>query len=415
LRLVPGDYRDLLRINNLNGRADAWIVITGPLSGPPAIIHADPGPCCNTIEIDNSSYVALEHLTIDGGGAQSDGAFGIEARSGKVHHIRIEDNDLINHDGSQGTDAITTKVTTWGWVIRRNRIVRAGTGLYLGNPDGSAPFIGGLIENNLITDTIGYGMEIKWQGPRQIVEGMPTAPTKTIIRHNVFIKKDRPVGGSGARPNLLVGGFPSSGPGSEDRYEIYGNLFYHNPHGEALIQASGRVSIHDNILVDADTAILLVNHDLPLRQAYIYNNTIFGVGNGIRFSSSAPQGDAVVGNLVFADSPISGSITDERDNIVDSIANAGNYINSPSLGLGTMDFYPRPGKAKGTPMDLSIFASHTDYNLDFNGISKGIFEFRGAYAGEGTNPGWPLSETLKEVTGTTDMTRPAPPRDLRVR
>ena len=48
----------------------------------------------------------------------------------------------------------------------------------------------------------------------------------------------------GNRPNLLVGGFPEEGPGSNDLYQIYGNLLIDNPR-EALFQGSGRISFHD--------------------------------------------------------------------------------------------------------------------------------------------------------------------------
>src|ERR1051325_11293636 len=56
LHLAAGHY-PLLALSNLNGNASAWITITGPASGAPAVIDADPGPCCNTIEITNSSYL----------------------------------------------------------------------------------------------------------------------------------------------------------------------------------------------------------------------------------------------------------------------------------------------------------------------------------------------------------------------
>ncbi len=91
---------------------------------------------------------------------------------------------------------------------------------------------------------------------------MPTGPQRTIIRQNVFIKNDAP-SPDGDRPNLLVDGFPDAGEGSQDLYEIYGNLFLHNPR-ESLLQASGRVSIHDNLFVDVTgTAILLRTTTCP--------------------------------------------------------------------------------------------------------------------------------------------------------
>ncbi len=395
LHLAAGTYSNLLSITGLHGTASAWIVITGPDSGPPAIFTADPGPCCNTVEIFDSSYVALRNLTIDGRGV--DGAFGVSAKGGEanaVHHIAIEGCTFLGHDASQQTVAISTKAPTWGWVIRRNRIMGAGTGMYLGNSDGTSPFIGGLIEYNLVQDTLGYNLQIKWQKERPSLPGMPTTPQSTIIRHNVFLKSDR-ASPDGDRPNVLVGGLPASGPGADDRYEIYGNLFHHNPR-ESLLQASGRVTIHDNIFVDTSSAaIRLQDHDLPLRQAHVYDNTIYRAATGISAGGTADQGIRVMGNLVFADTPISGSPTVQVDNIVDSVANAGQYVTDPSVILGQMNFYPRPGVCQGSPMDMSAFAQDADHDVDFNGTARGEFRFRGAYAGEGANPGWPLDASLK--------------------
>lgn len=93
---------------------------------------------------------------------------------------------------------------------------------------------------------------------------------------------------------------------------------------------------------------------------------------------------------------------------MDAPANAANYVNQASFVVGSMDFYPKPGQVKGPPLDMTKFTSHTDYNLDFNGMSKSAFEYRGAYAGEGTNPGWTL-KAEKKVGGTSNPPSPAPP------
>jgi hypothetical protein len=239
LNLAPGTY-PRLDIRGLNGLPDAWITITGPPSDPPAIIVGESE--YNTVEILNSSYLAIENLRIDSRGIP--GAFGISARyheENLTHDIRIEGNTLVGQNGGQQTDAISTKTPTWGWIIRYNRILRAGTGLYLGDSDGTQPFVAGVIENNLIQDTIGYNMEIKDQITIPAIPGMPMAPTTTIIRNNVFIKNDQP-SPDGDRPNLLVGAFPATGAGSLNMYEIYGNYFAHNHH-EALFQGSGRLTL----------------------------------------------------------------------------------------------------------------------------------------------------------------------------
>ncbi|MEO8798292.1 MAG: right-handed parallel beta-helix repeat-containing protein, partial [Polyangiaceae bacterium] len=287
VHLTAGHYAPF-SIANKNGTAKAWITISGPAGAagtpPTAIVDANTACGCNTIEITGSSYVAIENLLVDG--HNLDGVFGLSAKgSSVVHDIRVEGNTFVNHHGSQQHDAISTKIPTWGWIIRNNVIKDAGTGIYLGNSDGTDPFIGGLIEGNVVEDPIGYCMEIKYQKPRPTVAGMPTGPTTTIIRHNVFIKNDDP-SPDGDRPNVLVGVFPASGAGAQDRYEVYGNIFVHNPR-ESLFQASGRVTIHDNIFVDAPTqhALTLQDHDLPLELATVYNNTMYDVGTGIFFGN----------------------------------------------------------------------------------------------------------------------------------
>jgi hypothetical protein len=85
------------------------------------------------------------------------------------------------------------------------------------------------------------------------------------------------------------------------------------------------------------------------------------------------------------------------DNLEDTAENASLYVAKPSLRLGEMDFYPLPGKCRGEPMDLSRFGACVGCDRDFNGTKKAPFIYRGAYAGEGANPGWRLSDDLKAV------------------
>jgi hypothetical protein len=412
--LKPGDTLSLaaglytrLKISNLNGTPAAWITITGPDSGPPAVIAGEAE--YDTVDIVNSSYVAIENLRIDSRGIP--GAFGISTKGHEeniTHDIRIEGNTLVGQNGGQQTDAISTKSPTWGWIIRYNQILGAGTGMYLGDPNGTQPFVNGLIEHNLIKDTIGYNLEIKDQNSLPDIPGMPGGPTSTIIRNNVFIKNDQR-SPDGDRPNVLVSGFPATGKGSLNMYEIYGNYFLHN-HREALFQGSGRVSLHDNVFVDGPetySAVVLRTQNNPLKLALVYNNTIYTSGKGIYFGTRAEIYDAVVGNLVFGSVPISGRIIQQSDNVVAPVARAPEYVRSPAFS-GAMDFYPLAGQCQGAPLDLSSFDTDTDFTVDFNGISKvaskGAAVYRGAYAGEGSNPGWSLSAGMKA---------PAPPAPKR--
>jgi hypothetical protein len=397
LQLSPGSYRHL-PVFDLNGNDDAWITIMGPVSGPAAVITGTPS--ANAVEIVNSSYVSIENLRIDSAGIP--GSFGVSAKGADnfTHHIRLEANVFVGQGGGQQTDAISTKASTWGWVIRLNRIIGAGTGLYLGNSDGSAPFVAGVIENNLVMNTIGYNMEIKHQNSLDHLPGMPLGPTTTIIRNNVFIKDDRP-SPDGDRPNLLLGPAPFTGDGSLNSYEVYGNLFVHN-HREALLQSAGRVSVHDNVFVDGPTsypAVVFRDHNGPLNAAYFYNNTVYTSGRGVYFGTRATIADSVVGNAIFAIAAIAGPIALQSNNIVDVPANAERYIRKPSFDLADMDFFPLPDRCTGPPIDLADFRTDAGFARDFNGRSKvqakGEVVYRGAYAGDGENPGWKLAPAVK--------------------
>jgi nitrous oxidase accessory protein NosD len=419
LNLAAGTYPRLL-LSSINGAPSALITIQGPASGAPAVITVDPANpgCCNVVQLDTVSYVAIRNLRVDS--ALNEAIDGINAR-GTTHDILVENCTLVGQGASQGTIGISTKGTAWNWTIRGNTIVGAGTGMYLGNSAGNFPFINGLIEGNLIQDTIGYNTEIKWQLPYALPAGLDANPHRTIVRNNVWIKTKSqgsfgidPALIDGPRPNLLVGGFPDSGPGSSDLYEIYGNFFYQNADGEALFQGSGRLALHDNIFVGGTfKAVALQNHDLPLRLAYVYNNTIYGNVTGISLVNGGSLADSLVtGNLVFAPTGISAPVA--KDNIVATMANAGNFVNLPSLAF-PMDFYPKAGSAaKGaTALDMSKFTSQAEYNVDFNRTSKGAFLYRGAYAGEGTNPGWALAATKKLAAPPPPP--PAAPKNLRIR
>jgi hypothetical protein len=175
------------------------------------------------------------------------------------------------------------------------------------------------------------------------------------------------------------------------------------------MQAEARLAIHDNVFVSSGPgAINLGDHNGSLVLAYVYNNTIYGPDRGILLRNTPDEDSALVGNLVFADSGKSGSFATESGNIFDSVGNADNYVANPSLVLGQMDFYPVAGQAEGAALDLDAFSAHVDFDVDFNGDDKGARTFRGAYAGDGTNPGWQLDEAIKNTEGAPP---PPPPEE----
>ena len=68
LHLEPGTYTDGLPVIDLHGEPDLPIEITGPSQGEPAIFVAINNGCCNTVQIQDSSYIAINNLRIDGNG-----------------------------------------------------------------------------------------------------------------------------------------------------------------------------------------------------------------------------------------------------------------------------------------------------------------------------------------------------------
>lgn len=394
LTLSPGIYERGLPIHNLNGTAQAPIVVTGPDDTLPAILLAHAGR--NTVSIVNSSHVTIRNLTLDGAGLPVDGVK-CEGHSQWAHHITLANLDIRGHGNNQQTVGISTKCPAWGWVIRANRIVGAGTGIYLGNSDGNAPFVGGLIEHNAILDTIGYNLQIKHQNQRPELPGMPQERSVTIIRDNVFSKEQGASSGPMARPNVLVGHFPLAGPGANDIYLVHGNLFYQNP-GESLFQGEGNIALYNNLFVNhTGDAIRIQPHNDTPRTISVFYNTVVASKNGIvllRREGDPEYGQFVTGNAVFGGLPLSLPAGAPSANVAKHYEVVGKYLNAPFDPLEKLDLYPRPGKLKTIPMETRSLHDYKGWDRDFNG-NRRKDSFAGAYAGEGRNPGWPLSRNRK--------------------
>ena len=208
LQLAAGTYTDQLQLSGLHGAAGAFITITGPASGAAAVFLAD--NCCNTVELDDVSYVEVSHLTLDGNG--TNGTFAVDSRS-PTHHITISDLYIINYGADQQMDGISTKGSAWNWIVRRNRIIGAGTGMYFGNSDGSAPFVAGLIEYNVVLDTLGYNVQIKHQNPRPTDIGLPIeAPSGSTTTSTSGSELPLPSVVTPTSTNAVAPTFPGSFP-----------------------------------------------------------------------------------------------------------------------------------------------------------------------------------------------------------
>ena len=408
LVLEPGVYNDPddvpgLPFFNMNGLPDKPITVTGPESGARPVFLGR--STHNTVRFSNASYIIVRNIEIDG---RNLGGAGVAAQ-GVSHHITLENIDIYGVGENQQIVGIKTSAPAWNWVIRRCIIRNAGTGMYLGESDGTAPFVAGLIENNLILDTMGYNIQIKHQVSRSGISGMPTGDLSTIVRHNVFSKAQNGSTEGMARPNLLIGHFPLSGQGSSDVYEIYGNLFYQNPTGESLFQGEGNIALHHNLFFNSAGGGLSVQpHNNVPRTVRIFCNTVVASGSGMVVRGGDPSYEQkAIGNAVFASSPIVAD--DQKDNITGSYTEAGQYLSNPFAPLGQFDLFPKTGTLKGSKIDSSSFNTFLEWDKDFNSrLDSGLI--RGAYGEEGQNPGWLPKMERKPSSSIA----PSPPNNLRI-
>jgi hypothetical protein len=388
LLLAAGTYTQQLVMWNINGQPNRCIVIEGPATGSPALLTG--GDVYNTISLKNNSYLVFRNLSLDGLGKLGDGVKA-EAGSTYAHHITLDNLKLRGYGGDLQRCGVSTKSRAWNWVVRRLDILNAGVGMYFGNSNGEGELVNSLLEHNLVADSKLYDVQIKHQNGRNTALGIPATAT-TVIRYNVFSKENNAATGADARPNLLVGHWPLTGPGANDVYQIYGNLFWQNP-TEALFQGEGNIELHDNLFVQrlsSRTIRIQKQNDLPKR-IDVFNNTVVNTvgttGEGIVITSADPAyPQRVRGNAVFAAKPLTGG--QQADNVTGAYAVASQYLNNPGGLLGsTLDLYPKAGKLEGTAIDTSFAASLVDGSLDFNKLPR-LATFRGAYSGDTVNPGW---------------------------
>lgn len=340
LQLQPGIYRNGLLLRGIEGTAENPVVIEGPASGASAIFMGlDRGITISLIDV---AHVIIRHLYLDGNGVRGHGVVA-EGRGNYAHHVTLESLTITGFNAEQAYNGISTKVTAWDWIIRDNHIQGVGTGMYLGDSDGGDPFINGLIEGNLIEDTLGYNLQIKHQAARPVLDGMPQGASATVIRRNVFSKLTGGGIGERARPNVLVGHFPLQGPGYKDHYIIEQNLFFQNP-TERLFQGEGRVALYDNRFVNwlGQGVIFMAHNDVP-RVVDVLHNTILSLGSALTVSGM-PDGRVprVAGNVLLSGSQE--AQWDDGLNVVGDLSEAEVLFVAPVAGLDAVDLRPRDGQ-----------------------------------------------------------------------
>lgn len=379
--LAPGDHLVLragvyergLPLHRLQGTATRPITVSGPVSGEPAVFRARRG--ANTVSLLDVSHLEVSNLELTGDGVPVD-AVKAEGHAAYAHYVTLSNLHITGHGASRQNVGISTKCPAYGWRILDNRIEGAGTGMYLGDSDGSAPFVGGLIEGNRMEDTVGYNLQIKHQNARPADGALPSGPSRTIIRKNRF-RKSSPTGASGgARPNLLVGHWPPEGPGADDIYLIYGNVFYSNP-VERLFQGEGNLAFYNNLLVNpaGDGLAIQPHNDIP-RRVWIFHNTIIATGTGLTIHAvPGTEVLAITGNAVFAETPFRG-VEPTGDNLFVPVARAEAYLKQPLASYPRLDARALPGRLRAEqPFDVPPFP---DANRDLNGALRSVAGY-GAY------------------------------------
>jgi len=366
LRLAPGVYLQGLPIHRLNGRAGKPIRIEArDRSERPRFLAS---PQQSTVSILDSSFVEIVGLELDGLGVPVD-AVKAEGRGAYAHHITVADLLIQGYGADQQEVGVSTKCPAWNWVIRGNVIVGAGTGMYLGTSDGTAPFVAGLIEGNLVRDTLGYNLQIKHQSARPEVPGMPAGSSVTIIRHNIFSKANNGSTAGFARPNVLVGHFPLSGRGADDTYLIYGNFFYENP-TEALFQGEGNIALYSNVLVNTvGSAINIQPHHARPGTVDVFGNTVVANGNGILITGAdSTRSQRVFGNVVFAVQPLRGG--QELGNITGGFGDAGQVLTNPFAPPEELDLTPNSERQTRVAHWPALPRSYLDAHKDFDGRTR---------------------------------------------
>lgn len=385
LQLEAGDYLQGLPLHHLEGRAGQPIVVEGPAHGAKARFIARPG--ANTVSLVDVSHLVIRNLELDGRNLLVDGVKA-EGHARFAHYVTLENLHIHDHAASQQNVGISSKCPALGWVIRGNRIERVGTGLYLGNSNGQAPFVGGVIEANQVADTLGYNLQIKHQASRP--DDLPEAGVRhdTVIRHNFFSKNNSwpdPNARQYARPNVLVGHLPLSGAGSEDRYLIHGNLFWQNP-GESLFQGEGNVALYNNVFVTQgpDAVRIQPHNDVP-REVRILHNTVVAAHNGItvRVPEGNPYLQVVAGNTVFAARPIEGGVG--QANHIGAYDRAAQFLNNPYAPLQQADVTPRPGQLARGAFNETWRQGLDEVERDFHGRERPVAVI-GAYGQAGPAP-----------------------------
>lgn len=408
LTVAPGRY-DVTSwtLSGLAGKPDKWIVIRGE---PGAAIRSASG-CCNLVQIDNSSYLALQGLEL--GMAQDNPDIdGINVGGKYSHHLRFENLKISGMTGNG--ISVFADSASFLELLRSEIGPVTGCGLYWGYP-GTNLVHDALIQGNYIhhcpsdaSDPLNYGIQFKGWGYR------------ARILDNVL----HDVGGT-TRSALIAyyGRKPLAGDRPEDVNIVSGNILW-NCRNEGITVMSDAI-VENNIVFSAVVGINLQTYGdesfdgtSAVENLAVRNNTVFrceeacialsgwpGAGAGVSLTGNAAiQGSAtavaisgspgtarVAGNAAFGKSSLAG--TQIARGLADWVSAAAGAT------VPELDFYPSASSSLKDIVDSQDCAT-----TDFNGTARPIGGKcdAGAYeAGAGANPGWRPQAGFKGGAGST--------------
>ncbi len=374
---------------SVNGTASAPVTIRAKDGEQPILEQATGNQ--NVIEINGSSHLALQGLTVRGGS----------------HGIRLMNSDFITIEDCEiyetGDVALSANSggTYEGLIIRRNHIHHTngtGEGMYLGCNSDGCRIANSLIEGNYVHHTNrasvqqGDGIEIKEGSYGNIVRNnvvhdtnypgillystVGNGPPNVVEGNAVWNSNDNTMQVAAdaiIRNNVILGNvaFQAHQAGSPSNIEFVHNTVINSGTAMQVRDVSGPVTIANNAIYSQGTAINLISGDLG--QVTVSGN----VGQGGRTGGSAgwSDGNGITNDLVAAG--YSGQVP--------------------------IDAFPADGGAligSGDP----AFAIATD----FNGGSRASRTDAGAYHHVvGGNIGWAIREGFKPLG-----IGPTPPADL---
>ena len=396
LRLAAGEYRDGLVLRGIAGAPGQPIVITGPKEGEPATFFARPGH--NTVSIIDSSHLEISNVVLEGNNIPVD-AVKAEGTAAFAHHITLENLTIRGHGNNQQNVGISTKCPAWNWVIRGVTITGAGTGMYLGDSNGNAPFVAGLIERNLVVDSTGYNLQIKHQVARPDLPGMP-AWTQHHDHPPQRIREAEPATSRKLRGRACWSGIfraKAAAPRTTTRSMAISSIRIATRRCSRA-KATSRCMRTSSSTTLPTASRIQPHNDVPRRIVIAYNTVVArGAGIAMTLQEGGPRYPREVSaNAVFAQLPIAAA--GAFRNLAAPLEDAALYLTSPFASPPGLDLHPKANWTNTVSGPAPPRKPWPDWGRDFDGRPRTAATV-GAYGGS-ARAGWNLDVAPKRIAET---------------